>query len=63
MNKFLYIMSFVDSKSKKFYKIGISNNCEKRKTSLQKDIDFELKYKNQIIFSAKMGIDKMIEDH
>lgn len=43
MNKFLYIMSFVDSKSKKFYKIGISNNCEKRKTSLQKDIDFELK--------------------
>tara|TARA_R100001198_G_C5226187_1_gene206749 strand:- start:1173 stop:1757 length:585 start_codon:yes stop_codon:yes gene_type:complete len=36
-------MSFVDSKNNKFYKIGISNNFNKRKTSLQKDIDFELK--------------------
>jgi hypothetical protein len=36
-------MNFVDSKRNKFYKIGISNDYNKRKQTLQKDIDFELK--------------------
>lgn len=43
MNKYLYIMSFKDSFEFKYCKIGISNNVKKRKQTLQKDIDFELK--------------------
>jgi len=43
MNRYLYIMTFKDSFDFHYYKIGISNNVKKRKQSLQKDIDFELK--------------------
>tara|TARA_A100001391_G_scaffold26907_3_gene14505 strand:- start:4073 stop:4675 length:603 start_codon:yes stop_codon:yes gene_type:complete len=43
MNKYLYIMSFKDSFEFEYCKIGVSNNVKKRKQTLQKDIDFDLK--------------------
>tara|TARA_R100000734_G_scaffold1228_1_gene1292 strand:+ start:450 stop:1091 length:642 start_codon:yes stop_codon:yes gene_type:complete len=43
MNNYLYLMTFKDSFGFDYYKVGVSNNVEKRKQGLQKDIDFELK--------------------